>query len=266
MAHHTACSHALRTLFTSSVHRVNCPPPSFLLPAFRHGQTATFSTSEAQQARKDGNPKRGMSALYRRGLGKKQRLSVNPAKLPQPRLDPQLRSEVRVDEDHGLWDFFNKQRDAMMPVESLHLHGRGWTVAELRLKDWEDLHRLWWVCIKERNRLNTFISELQRTQAGYGQNEAEERLKDVKKTQIAIRHVLTERWYAWENARAVAMDDEEVDFYANPEKGEAYYNPKPSSFSDAFEQEDDSGRHAESLQPPLDTSSQRANEPATARS
>lgn len=49
----------------------------------------------------------------------------------------------------------------------------------------------------------------------------------MKKTQKAIRHVLTERWYAWENARYAAMDDPEVNLYADPEKGDQAFIPMP---------------------------------------
>lgn len=41
----------------------------------------------------------------------------------------------------------------------------------------------------------------------------------------AIKHVLTERWYAWDNARNVAMDDPEVNL--EPEDGEESYTPSP---------------------------------------
>ena len=49
----------------------------------------------------------------------------------------------------------------------------------------------------------------------------------VKKTQKNIKFVLTERFYAWENARVAAMDDPEVNLYADPDKGEPAYLPKP---------------------------------------
>ena len=42
----------------------------------------------------------------------------------------------------------------------------------------------------------------------------------------AIRHSLTERWYAWENARQAAMEDQEVNLYANADKGQSAYQPR----------------------------------------
>lgn len=45
-------------------------------------------------------------------------------------------------------------------------------------------------------------------------------------TMRAIRKTLTERWYAWENARTAAMEDEEINMYADIDKGERAYLPK----------------------------------------
>lgn len=128
-----------------------------------------------------------------------------------PVLDPGKRSKVQVDDDHGLWQFFGEDRKLLTPPEEDSLHGRAWTVQELRQKSWEDLHRLWWVCVKERNRLATEAYERKRIEAGYGEYEAEARDKEIKLTMRAIKHTLTERWYAWENARQEAVNDPEVD-------------------------------------------------------
>jgi len=79
--------------------------------------------------------------------------------------------------------------------------GRAWAVEELRHKSWEDLHSLWWVCCKEKNKIATQEHERRRLKAGYGEHEAETRGETVRHTQRAIKHVLTERWYAYENAQ-----------------------------------------------------------------
>ena len=48
----------------------------------------------------------------------------------------------------------------------------------------------------------------------------------------SIKHALTERWYAWENARQAAMEDEEVNLYADNEKGEQAYLPREVELDD----------------------------------
>jgi large subunit ribosomal protein L47 len=62
----------------------------------------------------------------------------------------------------------------------LHAHGRGWTVQELRSKSWDDLHRLWWMCVKDINRCMTTEAERVRLDAGYGQYEFEARMEEVR--------------------------------------------------------------------------------------
>ncbi|MCJ1421367.1 54S ribosomal protein L4 mitochondrial [Xylographa parallela] len=183
--------------------------------------------------------------------------------LPQPVLDPARRTQVKVDENHGLWAFFNKAKKFLTTPEVEAAHGRPWSVEELRHKSFEDLHCLWWTCVKERNRLATEKYERERVKPGYGEYEGDERDKAVRRTQRAIKHALTERWYAYEEAqkideeaqklaretRKVAREDRKLASMRESERGNVY-NPDASAVERS---EVDANETPSQLQrPPLD--------------
>ncbi|CAG9997814.1 unnamed protein product [Clonostachys byssicola] len=191
------------------------------------GQTAAraapFSTTaplckRKRSTTKDGNKKRGVSTIYR--SGPREPLSMSGIPLPKPR---QFEPKIKVDAKHGLWEFFPAPGKLLWTPAETEEHGRAWTVEELRKKSWEDLHSLWWVCCKERNRLATSMVELDRSKLGFGNRELELRDQAVKSTMKAIRFALTERFYTWEDATAVARSDPEINLEGG--EGEAY-NPE----------------------------------------
>ena len=68
--------------------------------------------------------------------------------------------------------------------------GRAWKTVELRRKGFEDLHKLWFVCLKEKNLLAT---EKHHCRANREEFRNPERLREVKKTMARIKLVVSER-------------------------------------------------------------------------
>lgn len=63
--------------------------------------------------------------------------------------------------------------------------GRAWRAEELRLKNHEDLHRLWYVLLKEKNKLKSdFLMCKQLGQIFYGHN-------DLTKVALTMSRLLT---------------------------------------------------------------------------
>eukprot|EP00850_Spirogloea_muscicola_P022401 SM000291S10879 [mRNA] locus=s291:21398:22494:- [translate_table: standard] len=87
----------------------------------------------------------------------------------------------------GLEDFFEAERrpDGEPPVV-----GRAWAAAELRRKSYDDLHRLWYVLLKEKNMLYT---QRQMLRTDGLRMPRPDRIPKVKKSMCRIKQVLTER-------------------------------------------------------------------------
>ncbi|KAF2002331.1 MRP-L47-domain-containing protein [Amniculicola lignicola CBS 123094] len=212
---------------------------------------AQFSTSPTLLKR-DNNRNRGVSVLRSTGFRKRQTLSrsVTVKNLPKPVLDPSQKSTWQGSDEHGLWEFF-KDRKLLQTPSDEWAHGREWKIHELRRRSWEDLHQLWWVCMKERNRLATEKIERARQKLQYGDQENKERdetvcryrrraliwtfdadsVCQVQKTMRAIEDTLVERQKAWRDALELAQDDPEVDLSGS---GPAYVETPYVRWSSTF--------------------------------
>ncbi|RYP68307.1 hypothetical protein DL769_005531 [Monosporascus sp. CRB-8-3] len=218
-----------KTLQTSQIAPLAILSTSSSSASTQQQQRCPFSTTPAQsmrRPRRDNNRLRGLSSIYR--SGPRFRMNIRKDEVPKP-ADYKPAADVQVDPNHGLWQFFYGRDKLLLTPEEDAEHGRGWTVEELRRKSWEDLHKLWWVCVKEQNRIATHRREKQNMRLKNGVQETAERLAEVRKTMKAIRHALTERYYLWEDARVLAESDPEIDLSGN---GEAY---KPRNYFEAEE-------------------------------
>ncbi|KIW05854.1 uncharacterized protein PV09_03057 [Verruconis gallopava] len=202
----------------SSVRQVACQNAAHC--TFRNtvqSQRSHFSTSAPRWPRetKGTNKMRGFSAIRSSGpIGRKVR-SIKPDQLPVPVMDPAKRARIETSENHGLWGFFNKKKEALTDPKDLNAHGRAWTRKELRIKSLDDMKVLWWKCHLELNRLSTEEHERKRLNPGYGMYELEKRRDTILETQRAIREALEERYDAWLEARDILMAGKDPDIEIN---------------------------------------------------
>ncbi|KAJ3234678.1 39S ribosomal protein L47, mitochondrial [Chytriomyces hyalinus] len=99
----------------------------------------------------------------------------------------------------GLLDFFDSEKGWYWS-ENDPKTGRGWTCAELRTKSFEDLHKLWWICIKEQNKLLSQKDEARMFKVIFPNSV---RLQQVRVTMRGIRMVVQERRVAYLQAQAI---------------------------------------------------------------
>ncbi|RKP30796.1 hypothetical protein METBISCDRAFT_15583 [Metschnikowia bicuspidata] len=114
-----------------------------------------------------------------------------------------------VSPDHPLWAFFrqgNKTDSVLRDKKDLVTDSRPWTMAELRLKSFDDLHRLWYLNLLERNVLATEAEVASEIYNG-------DVLRYIKLDdnhllmQKRIKAVLLERQVAYERAQLLPQDD-----------------------------------------------------------
>lgn len=164
-------------------HAANSSPFLAVLSS-RAAQSCPFSSTperSMRRPRRDNNRLRGLSSIYR--SGPRFRMNIGKEQVPVP---ADFKPEVDVDPNHGLWEFFYAKDKFLLTPDEDSQHGRGWSVEELRHKSWEDLHKLWWVCIKEQNRIATARKEKARLKLRSGEDEIAERLAEVRMLRLVL--------------------------------------------------------------------------------
>ncbi|CAF3916319.1 unnamed protein product [Adineta steineri] len=100
-------------------------------------------------------------------------------------------TKVKPTKQSNLMEFFDTTENL---YESKIIHGRWWYMDELRLKSNEDLHKLWYVLLKERNRLLTMEEEYRHQHELFP---SPERIDKVEESMRNILSVVRERDMAY---------------------------------------------------------------------
>ncbi|KAI9305508.1 mitochondrial 39-S ribosomal protein L47 (MRP-L47)-domain-containing protein [Cunninghamella echinulata] len=103
-------------------------------------------------------------------------------------------TETNTTKSTGLNQFFENGEALPKQVWT----GRAWKASELRLKSFEDLHKLWYVLLKERNLLATQQEEASRLKLHRSVWSNRGRVKKCQKSMARIKFVLNERQRAYE--------------------------------------------------------------------
>lgn len=96
--------------------------------------------------------RRFLSAALRMERSKPLRFSAKDIKLRPPIVPTHKNFDVSP--DHPLWAFFpegSNSSSCLREPDELPLQLRAWTMAELRRKSFDDLHKIWYQALKERN-------------------------------------------------------------------------------------------------------------------
>ncbi|XP_062116336.1 uncharacterized protein LOC133830378 [Humulus lupulus] len=109
------------------------------------------------------------------------------AKSETPAVAAAAASSART-EYNPLAEFFEVDRST--EDEKPVVYGRSWKASELRLKSWDDLQKLWYVLLKEKNMLMTQRQMLNAQNLRFPNPE---RVPKVRKSMCRIKQVLTER-------------------------------------------------------------------------
>lgn len=127
----------------------------------------------------------------------------------RPPVEPRV-SLVQTPNDHPLWQFFSPERSYIRKSAELEDIGSAWSIPQLRRKSFEDLHSLWYICLKELNRLNREMRLLKQYENRpsedtkmYDNDESRfaEVAKQVKDTMWRLRHVLAERYHGYMSSK-----------------------------------------------------------------
>ncbi|SSD62011.1 related to 54S ribosomal protein L4, mitochondrial [Saccharomycodes ludwigii] len=132
-------------------------------------------------------------------------------------------SNLSCSDDHPLWQFFSDKK-FIRNMDDLDNTSRPWTIAELRRKSFNDLHSLWYTCLKERN----ILARENHLMKNYFENDRDtysDASENVRTTMWRIRHVLSERQWSFDiasaeffkdnTAKAAFIKDFETEFLSN---------------------------------------------------
>ncbi|CAJ0963309.1 unnamed protein product, partial [Mesorhabditis belari] len=106
--------------------------------------------------------------------------------------------------------------------------GRSWTNEELRLKSSEDLHKLWYVCLKERNMLLTMEKAHKATARHFPNPERLDRVKGTLKNIEEVVHERNDAYYQLETGDSASAPKRTVTSFMGftyEKRAEEHYSP-----------------------------------------